>query len=295
MEFGERLWLAVLAALSVVSPQAAPADDHQDRPAPPISISQPAPLPIKRPNAISPIVGAKSALLLDVPSGTTLYAKDPEKSLPIASLTKLMSAYVATRQVAPDEIVTIPPMQIGQEESRIGVQVGQRFRADDLLAASLIASANDATLALAIHAAGSVEEFTKLMNERAKELGMEHTRFTNPTGYDQGENYSSTRDLAALSRNVLTEPRIGNVVGLKEAAIRDADGAEIKLQTTDQLLGGYLPIAGLKTGTTDAAGQCLISLLVSGDRQILAIVLASPDRFQENKSMLDWALTSYRW
>lgn len=295
MEMAERAWLVVLAMVSGVVPPAAPGVETMPEVSEPISIRQPALLPAKQLGAVVPVVAARSALLLDMPSGTTLYAKEPDKPLPIASLTKLMSAYVITRQVAPDEIVTVPPMQIDQEESRVGLQAGQRFRADDLLTASLVASANDATLALAIHAAGSADAFTKRMNERAAELGLEHTHFSNPTGYDQGENYGSAQDMAALSRNVLTEPRIGNVVGLKEATIRSADGAELKLQTTDRLIGSYLPIAGLKTGTTDAAGPCLISLLSSGERQLLAIVLNSPDRFQENKSMLDWGLNSFRW
>ena len=267
-----------------------------------------APYPIKQPGAVEPVIKAKSALLVDLPSGTTLYAKDPDARLPIASITKLMSALVIVERTKPDAVVTVPKLDNRPEESLMGLREGDQLRTEDLLAGSLIASGNDATTVLARSIAGSEGKFVALMNQRAEALGMNDTHFDNPTGYGTGENVSTARNLVILSRAALAQPRIQQLTGLKELTVSALNVPaptpenpapttpnQYRLQTTDQLLGGYLPIAGLKTGTSDAAGPSVISELVSGDRRLLAIVLNSPDRFQENKSMLDWALNSYKW
>ncbi len=291
----EHVWIAGLAGVSVVWPAVSV---PLPTPAPanhPVAVSRPAPLPIKQEGQIAPVVAAKAALLVDVPSGTVLYAKDADKPLPIASLTKLMTAHLAVQRTKPTDIITVPETNVTEVESRSGLTKGQQFTADDLLAATMIASANDAAMTLAVQTAGSFDAFVTEMNRETKRLGMTDSHFANPTGYDSGDSYASARDLAILARAVMQEPRIRAVVASKERVIKAVDGTEFKLQTTDELLGGYLPIAGLKTGTTDAAGECLVSVLQSGDREVLAIVLNSPSRFQENKSMLDWSLRSYHW
>jgi D-alanyl-D-alanine carboxypeptidase len=300
-----------LLGLLLVSPVAPgvlngkPADIPQG---PTVTTQAVAPYPVKQPGAVEPVIDAKSALLVDLPSGTTLYAKDPDARLPIASITKLMSALVIVERTKSDAIITVPKLQNRPEESLMGVREGDQLYVDDLLAGSLIASGNDATSALARAVAGSEGRFVDQMNKRAKELGMDDTHFDNPTGYGTGENVSTARDLVVLSRAALAQPRIRQLVGLQEKTVSavnvpaatpenptPAGPNQYQLKTTDELLGGYLPIAGLKTGTSDAAGPSVISELVSGERQLLAIVLNSPNRFQENKSMLDWALNSYTW
>ncbi len=260
-----------------------------------VPVATPAALPVKVPSAGQPVVQAKSALVLDLPSNTELFAKDADTQRPIASLTKLMTALLVTERLAPQQVVTIPTVSTGVEESRMGLVTGEQLTVRDLLAGMLISSANDAAEVLAVTVSGASQQFAELMNQRAKQLGMEHTHFENPSGFDAGANYSTARDLAVLARAAVASEQIRSLVGQKELTVRSQQGTEYPLRSTDELLGSYLPIAGLKTGTTDAAGPCLLTLLSSGDRQLLAVVLNSPDRFQENKAMLDWALRSYRW
>lgn len=300
-----------LLVLLLVSPVAPGALDRTPAPQPQgqtVATASVAPYPVKKTEAVEPVIRAKSALLVDLPSGTTLYAKDPDARLPIASITKLMSALLVVEKTKPDAVVTVPKLQNRPEESLMGLREGDQLRIEDLLAGSLIASGNDATSVLAQAVAGSEGKFVDLMNQRAKQLGMDDTHFDNSTGYGTGENVSTARNLVILSRAALAQERIRQLVGLQEKTVSALNApapnpdnpaptgpTQYQLRTTDQLLGGYLPVAGLKTGTSDAAGPSVISELVSGPRQLLAIVLNSPDRFQENKSMLDWALNSYRW
>lgn len=292
-----QLWLVGLAAVSPLWPGVL---GHSPLPTPSVEpamvrLSTVSPQPKQVDGAVAPIIGARSALLLDVPSNTELYAKEADTVRPIASLAKLMTALLVTEALQTEQTVTAGPISTTDQESRLGLTAGEQFRTDDLLAAMMILSANDAAEVLAVQAAGSRQAFIDRMNQRARELGLANTRFDNPSGFDEGRSVSSVRDLARLSRVVLAEPRIREVVAQRERTITNAAGKPYTFSNTDELLGSYLPIAGLKTGTTDQAGFCLISVLRSGDRQLLAVALNSPDRFQENKSMLDWGLRAYRW
>jgi D-alanyl-D-alanine carboxypeptidase (penicillin-binding protein 5/6) len=253
------------------------------------------PFPVKIDQAAQPVVRAKSALVIDLPSNRPLYEQNPDEELPIASLTKLMTAVVVLEHAQPTDLVTIPPERVTSEESQVGLQPGQVFSVRDLMAAMLVASGNDAAHALAIHVSGNEKDFVKLMNEKAHDLELDHTTFATASGFDPGKSRSTASELAVIARMAIAQPLVREVAGQKELTITAADGTPYVIKTTDELIGGYLPIAGLKTGTTDEAGLCLISVLDSGNRQLLAIVLNSPDRFQENKSMFDWALRAYRW
>lgn len=309
MDLLTQLGLLAAVAVSPLAPGVLNVPPPAEAP-PPVSVtaSTPAPFPVKRPDAVEPVVEAKSALLMDVPSGTTLYSKDPDARLPIASITKLMTALLTVEKLAPDAVLTVPKLSHGPEESLMYVKEGDQLRADDLLAGSLIVSGNDATTVLARAVSGNDDAFVRQMNRRADALGMTETHFDNPTGYGKGENVSSTRDLSILAAAAMAEPRIRALVSQKEREVAalnvpapspenpaPTEPNKYRLSSTDQLLGGYLPIIGGKTGTSDAAGPSLLSELSDGQRQLLAIVLNSPNRFQENKSMLDWALNSFRW
>jgi D-alanyl-D-alanine carboxypeptidase (penicillin-binding protein 5/6) len=263
-----------------------------------VKLQDPAPAPVKQAGAVEPVVEAKSALLLDLPSGQVLFSKDADTPRPIASLAKLMTALVAVEHTKSEDVVPVGKLTNTPDESLAGFPEGEALRADDMLAGLLITSGNDAARSLAVHVSGTEEKFVNEMNSRAKELGLTHTHFASASGYDranQGETSSSARDLAVLSRAAVAQPRISGVVSLKELTVTGASGTQYKLATTDALLGSYLPVAGLKTGTSDDAGPCLITELSSGNRQLLAIVLNSPNRFQENKAMLDWSLHAYKW
>ncbi|MEX1113215.1 MAG: D-alanyl-D-alanine carboxypeptidase family protein [Patescibacteria group bacterium] len=308
MDWFTQLWLGTVVFVGAVFPgilpEAVPPAQSERVVA---DATVPAPFPEKRRSAVEPVVEAGSALLVDLESGHELYAKDAAARRPIASISKLMTALVATERLAPEQEIVAPKLANSPEESLMGLEEGDRLHVDDVLAGALIASGNDAAETLAHAVSGSEDAFVELMNERARELGMRETRFFNASGYAKGENVSSARDLVILSRAVLQEPRIRAAVADPERTVRalnareptpgnpDPERTEFRLFSTDLLLDSYLPIAGLKTGTSDAAGPSLVNVLEQGERRLLAIVLDSPDRFQENKAMLDWALRSFRW
>lgn len=308
MDWLSQTWLAALVLVGAVFPGAVPATAPVVG-EPPRSVAPPPayPVPIKSGATVEPVIKAKSALVTDLGSGAELYAKEASAKRPIASITKLMTALLAVERLEDDQPVVAPKLDNDPEESLMGLQKGDRLKADDILAGTLIVSGNDAAETLAHAVSGSEGEFVKLMNRRAKELGMESTHFDNSSGYGKGENISSARDLVILSRAALESQRIAKLSKVRERTVKalnkrkpsegepEPKRTEFKLFTTDLLLGSYLPIAGLKTGTSDAAGQSLVSVLDNGNRRLLAVVLNSPDRFQENKSMLDWSLHAYRW
>ena len=306
-------WLtqAVLAILVLagsvvpgVVPEGAPSVDAVDAgiEAPPVY-----PFPEKRPSAVAPVVEAKSALVTDLASGAELFEKDASTKRPIASITKLMTALLAVEELASDREIVVPKLDNGPEEFLMGLKEDDRVYAIDLLAGTLIVSGNDAAETLAIAVSGSEKKFVDLMNRRAEELGMDDTHFDNASGYGKGENVSSARDLVVLTRAALEKREIRNLAKDPERTVKalnkrkptpenpDPERTEYRLFTTDLLLDSYLPIAGLKTGTSDAAGPSLVSVLDDGKRRLVAVVLNSPDRFQENKAMLDWSLRSFRW
>lgn len=283
------------AVMGVLVPGALPVPTP---PALPDAIDPPTaqPWPEKRDEVAAPVVGAKSAIVIDLPSDRTLFEQDADSSRPIASLTKLMTAVIVMERTKLDDRVIVPNEGTATvEESRIGLVPGEDLSVRDLLTGMLVASGNDAARTLAIHVSGSEKEFVKLMNQRAGELGLDGTRFGTASGFDEGSSRSTARELSIIARMMISDPDLRAIAGQKEATVTSAQGVAHPFRTTDALIGGYLPIAGLKTGTTDQAGECLVSLLSGSDRQLLAISLDSPDRFQENKSMLDWSLRAYRW
>lgn len=308
MDWLAQLSLAVLVLGSSVAPGIVPGNApgvdviHTDAEAPPAY-----PFPEKRPSAVAPVVEAKSALVTDLGSGAELFEKDASAKRPIASITKLMTALLAVEELEPGQEVVAPKLDNGPEESLMGLEEGDRLYAIDVLAGALIASGNDAAETLAVAVSGSEKRFVDLMNRRADELGMRDTSFENASGYGTGENVSSARDLVVLTKAALEEREIRNLAADPERTVKalnerkptpenpDPERTEYQLFTTDLLLGSYLPIAGLKTGTSDAAGPSLVSILDDGQRRLVAVVLNSPDRFQENKAMLDWSLRSFRW
>lgn len=255
------------------------------------------PIPVLKEGALQPAVAAKEALLMDYKTGILLYQKDVDEKMPMASLTKIMTAVIVLEHHNLSEVVKIPSNYADLEGVKIWLNKGEKLTVGDLLEALLIPSAGDAAMALAEFHSGSVEDFVKEMNARAKELNLTHTHYTNPIGLDAKEHYSSARDLATLTKYALHFSAFRNIVKMDKATIASTDGkTKHSFESTNYLLHSYLDIEGVKTGTTDEAGQSLINL-ARGDRgqEVIAVLLNSPDRFQENKSMIDWAFRNYEW
>ncbi len=255
------------------------------------------PIPTKKKGVLAPVIKAKAVLVMDVGSGTILFEKNQHTPLPIASLTKIMTAVLILDNHDLSEIVTIDEDYAGVSGVKIGLQLKERLTVKDLLMGLLIRSGGDAALALAKYHSGSVEAFVKEMNKKATTLHLNKTQFKNPIGLDEAGNYSTPYDLAMLSKYAMRNPYFRSIVRLPSAEITSLDGQiHHSLQNTNQLLGSYLHILGVKTGTTEAAGDSVINMAQNEQGiQILAILLNSPQRFQENKSLIDWSFRNFLW
>ncbi len=241
-----------------------------------------------------PVVGAQAAIVVDLTSGKILWSKNPDEKLPIASLTKLMTAVVTRENLKQNDVVTVSAAAADQPPAKVGLRAGEKISVASLLKALLIDSANDAAVALGEKI--GTEVFVGKMNAKAVALGLVNSHFANPVGYDDAANFSTTRDLATLAQYFLRDDFLRQTVATSKTGIDSADGLHHELYSTNNLFGSYLQIRGLKTGLTDAAGECVATIAEIGNgREILAIVLHSPSRFQEAKSLITWAEENFRW
>lgn len=228
------------------------------------------------------------AVLLRV-EGHAELAESIHRPLPPASLTKLALAVVALESGAMgrNAPVRVSRAAAGQTGSRLGLREGERVASDDLLAATLIASANDACLALAEHVAGSARVAVKRMNALVRRLGMAGTVFMDPCGFDRPGQKSTAADLARLADAAMRQPRILELAGTREKRIASADGRPFPLKNTNLLLGSYPGAVGLKTGYTSRAGRCLIALARRDGIEVLLVMLAAEDRWDTAERLLE--------
>ena len=211
---------------------------------------------------------------------------------PVASLTKVMTALVVATSTRPRDRVRVPREAVRTTGRKLGVfKVGKTIPVEPLLSAALITSANDAAIALAHHVGGSVPGFARLMNERARVLGLRCSRFVSPHGLERG-NRSCAADLAAMTRLALATPRIARIARIPYTQIRAAvKGGRLYLATTNPLLAaGYRGTVGLKTGYTVAAGRCLIAVVRRGGRTLGVVLLGSPNPGEQAKRLIERAL-----
>lgn len=280
-------------------------------PAPSLPDIQPFELNMKEPTALfevqtspelvsdhfAPFIGAKAALVMDLNSGLVLYEKNTHEPLPMASLTKIMVAIIILEHHELDEVVTVPSAYPNLEGVRMWLLQGEKITVEDLLKGLLIPSGGDAAMALGAYHSGSVEAFVEEMNARALVLGLKDMHFENPVGLDAPDQYATAYELALLTQHALRFPAFGRIVNTSATIVTSTDGAiSHELKSTNKLFGSYLDIRGVKTGTTDNAGQSLITLTQDEKgHEILTVLLNSPDRFQEAKAMTDWAMRSFEW
>lgn len=254
-------------------------------------------LPHLKEDYLAPDIKAKAAILVDDKTGVILYEKNSHERLPMASLTKIMTAILILENHGLDEIVEVKGDYQSLEGVKIGLHQNEEMDVGSLMKALLIRSAGDAAMALAEHHSGTVEDFVAQMNIRAQELNLTDTHFQNPVGLDGENHYSSAHDLSILARYAMRIPVFRQTVSLSQASVSSTDGRfNYNFSTTNYLLNSYLNILGVKTGTTDAAGESVINMARSDDgHDVLSVVLSSPSRFQESKSMLDWVFRSHLW
>ena len=235
---------------------------------------------------------------MDLESESILYEKNKHQRMPIASITKLMTVLIAIEENDLNEEVTITSESSLVEGSTMNLQTGETITVENLIYGALINSGNDAATALAIHNAGSQEEFIKKMNKKALSMGLINTHFANPTGLDNPNNYSSPYDVARLAKQIYKNEFIEETVNLQMKEVYSVDlKYKHNLHNTNKLLDNqFIHFHGLKTGRTDAAGECLVSVAENDDgNKIINVVLNSPDRFKESKFLTDWTFRAYNW
>ena len=243
--------------------------------------------------ASPPPIEAEAYYVQNAANGDVLARHDEDERLPIASITKLMTALVALERSKPDELVTVSSRAAAVGESTIHLQPGERVTVADLLRAALIQSANDAANAVAAHVGGgSVPRFIALMNARARQLGLTDTHFVNPDGLDAPGHVSSARDVTKLARVAMRKPFIRQTVGLAEAT-----AAGRKLVNWNDLLSTFPMLLGVKTGHTDGAGWSQVAAARGGGVTVYATLLGAPTRESRNADLaelLEWGLDRYR-
>lgn len=251
-------------------------------------------------NTLAESLSAKSAVLMEMSSGEILFSKNPDEKLPPASITKIMTLLLVmealdSEKITLEETVTASKNASSKGGSQIWLKEGEQMTVHELIKATAIASANDACTALGEHIAGSEAEFVAMMNNRAKELGMNNTNFENCSGLDDtAENhYSTARDVAIMSCELMKHERIKEYTTTWMDSLRDG---ETQLVNTNKLVRFYDGTTGVKTGTTSKAGYCVSASANRNGMELIAVVLGSDnstERFEDAKKMLNWGFANY--
>ncbi len=246
--------------------------------------------------ARAPSVGAPSAIVIDAHTGELLYGKREHDRRAIASTTKLMTALVTLAHTRPGQVFAMPPYPIGAAESKLGLQTGERMTVHDLLRAMMLPSANDAAYDLAVNVGGSKAAFVRMMNARARQLGLTETHYSTPVGLDDPHNYSSARDLARLAAFDLRNRTFAKIVNLPSARLRSGSHPRTILNRND-LVRRYPFVDGVKTGHTARAGYVLVGAAAQRGAQVVSVVLGTPSeaaRDADSITLLRWGLAQFR-
>lgn len=263
-----------------------------------LPIADPGYAPIRDTVVQEPVLDANAALVVHLESGRVLYAKNADTQVPIASLTKLLSALVVQDEFDRTEIVTIASGSVRVDGQKQTLYLNERIAVADLVSMMLVESSNDAAYALAAYAKQRGIDFVAEMNRKAATLGMQRCHFTDPAGLDDAATCDAN-DLLRLVRSALRNaPQLWPIMAQTQLTVRSADGAIVhEVKSTDELLGQLGGIVGGKTGYTDGALGCLILVVNSPTKNdtLVSIVLGSRGRFADTRNLLSWAQRAYQW
>ncbi|WP_026487579.1 D-alanyl-D-alanine carboxypeptidase family protein [Caldanaerobius polysaccharolyticus] len=243
---------------------------------------------------------SKAAVLMDAASGKVLYEYNAHKRLPPASITKIMSMLlfmeaIDSGRIKVTDMVTASERASSMGGSQVYLAPGEEMSVDDLMKAIAIASGNDATVALAEYIAGTEEMFVKMMNKKAKELGLKDTHFVNSTGLPAKDHYTSAYDVAVISRELITKHP--GVLKWTKIYLDTLRKGEFGLANTNKLVRFYRGADGIKTGSTNEAGFCLAATALRDGMRLISVVFGAPDskrRFDEASRLLDYGFASYK-
>lgn len=245
---------------------------------------------------------AKSAILIEASTGEILYEKNSHEKLPPASMTKMMSMLVIVENIEKgviswDEKITVSENASSMGGSQILLETGEQMTVSDLFKGVAVMSGNDAVVALAEAVAGTKDEFVKMMNNKAKELGLKDTSFKNPHGLDEANHYTSAYDMAMIAKELVKHEKVLEYTSIYEDYLRKGTDKEIWLTNTNKLVRFYTGVDGLKTGYTSEAGYCLTATAKKNSMRLISVAMGEPDsktRNAEITSMLDYGFAQYR-
>lgn len=243
-----------------------------------------------------PVINSRRYVIYDRLCGRAVYGKDEHKKTAMASTTKIMTALIVIDKCKLEDTVTITAKAAGVGGSKLKLKTNDKITVNDLLYGLMLRSGNDAAIALAEHTAGSIEEFSKLMNNKAKEIGLVNTKFVTPHGLDDPEHYTTAYELAKLTDYALNNEKIAQIVGTKRTTIT-INGNPREIGNTNELLGNTEGVYGVKTGFTNNAGRCLVTSVKRGEMDLIIVVLGADtrkDRAKDSIKLIEYAYKKYQ-
>lgn len=242
-------------------------------------------------------INSRSCIVLDRNSSMILYGKNEKNRVKMASTTKIMTAIVVLENSSLDTMVEVSKKSASTGGSRLGLKTGDKINIRDLLYGLMLCSGNDAAVCLAESIAGSVPEFSNLMNAKAQELGLTNSHFESPHGLDSDEHYTTAYELALLSNYALKNPTFLTIVGTKNYTV-SINGYPKTLSNTNELLGNLNGVYGIKTGFTNGANRCLVTACKRGDMDIICVVLGADTknfRTKDSIKLIEYTFKNYEY
>ena len=248
-----------------------------------------------------PTLHALSSLLLDASNNRVLYEKNGYEEMPMASTTKIMTCIVALENAKPDEVVTVSPYAAKMPDVQLNIKPGEQFYLGDLLYSLMLESHNDTAVAIAEHVGGSVEGFATMMNDKARELGCEHTNFVTPNGLDAQGHYTTARDLAVIASYAINNKKFIEITNTSSHEFKEIKkGRSFRVSNKNRFLYMMDGAIGVKTGFTNGAGYCFVGAIKRPDRTLISVVLGCgwPPRkslkWSDTKELMTYGINNYK-
>lgn len=242
-----------------------------------------------------PDISSRAVFIKDLTTDTTLFQKNANESLPIASTTKVMTALVAIKYFKPNSVLIVGDSAY-VAGSKVGLAKNEDLSFRSLLYGMLLNSGNDAAFTIAENYPGGISGFVDAMNKEAQSLGLRATHFDNPAGFDSPNHYSSASDLDKITEEALKIGELARIFATKQTSIASLDKKYThQLQNLNKLLSQVSGVLGVKTGYTDVAKENLVTLVERERKRVLIVVLGSDDRFGESTQLIDWVYQNFEW
>lgn len=239
-------------------------------------------------------LSATSAVILEAQTGEILFEKNADKRMGMASTTKIMTALVALEKGKAEDIVKISPHAANVEGSSMYLKEGEEITLENLVYGLMLQSGNDAATAIAEHISGSEKKFAKLMNKKAKEVGISNTNFTNPHGLSEDNHYTTATDLARITAYALKDKTFSEIVSTKSKTIERQEMGKTTLVNHNKLLRSEKDCIGVKTGFTKATGRCLVTAWEKDNMKIICVTLNAGDDWNDHRKMKNFAYENYK-